>query len=59
MRRLLYILLMVTTLAGVFGSCRHTPGEAEARLKARLQALRDWREGRTDTPPFSSDAFRR
>ena len=32
---------------------------AEARLKARLQALRDWREGRTDTPPFSSDAFRR
>ena len=34
MRRLLYILLMVTTLAGVFGSCRHTPGEAEARLIA-------------------------
>ena len=28
MRRLLYILLMVTILAGVFGSCRHTPGEA-------------------------------
>ena len=34
MRRLLYILIMVTTLAGVFGSCRHTPGEAEARLIA-------------------------
>ena len=32
---------------------------AEARLKARLQALRDWREGRTDDPPFSTDAFRR
>ena len=34
MRRLLYILLMVTTLAGVFGSCRHTPGEAEEQLIA-------------------------
>jgi putative ATPase len=31
---------------------------AEARLKARLQAVRDWREGRTGTPPFSSGAYR-
>ena len=31
---------------------------AEARLKARLQALRDWREGRTDVPPFSSPAYK-
>ena len=30
---------------------------AEARLKARLEAVRDWREGRTDTPPFSSPAY--
>lgn len=30
---------------------------AEARYKARLQALRDWREGRSDTPPFSTEAF--
>ena len=25
---------------------------AESRLRSRLQAIRDWREGRTDTPPF-------
>ena len=30
---------------------------AEARFKARLDAVRDWREGRTDTPPFSSPAY--
>ena len=30
---------------------------AEARMKARLEAVRDWREGRTETPPFSSPAF--
>ena len=30
---------------------------AEAKMKARLQAVRDWREGRTDTPPFSLPAF--
>ncbi len=30
---------------------------AEARMKARLAAVRDWREGRTDTPPFSSPAY--
>ena len=30
---------------------------AEARLKARLAAVRDWREGRTETPPFSSPAY--
>jgi putative ATPase len=30
---------------------------AEARLKLRLQAVRDWREGRTDVPPFSSSAY--
>ena len=29
----------------------------EANLKARLQAVRDWREGRTDVPPFSSPAY--
>jgi len=29
----------------------------EATLKARLAAVRDWREGRTDVPPFSSPAF--
>ena len=32
---------------------------AEAKMKARLQAVRDWREGRTDTPPFSTAAFGR
>ena len=30
---------------------------AEARMKARLEAVRDWREGRTETPPFSTAAF--
>ena len=30
---------------------------AEARFKARLAAVRDWREGRTETPPFSSPAY--
>ena len=30
---------------------------AEARMKARLEAVRDWREGRTETPPFSTPAF--
>ena len=30
---------------------------AEAKMKARLQAVRDWREGRTETPPFSTAAF--
>ncbi len=30
---------------------------AEARWKARLAAVRDWREGRTDVPPFSSPAY--
>jgi putative ATPase len=30
---------------------------AEARMKARLEAVRDWREGRTDAPPFSTAAF--
>jgi len=29
----------------------------EANLKARLAAVRDWREGRTDEPPFSTPAF--
>ena len=29
----------------------------EARFKARLAAVRDWREGRTDVPPFSSPAY--
>lgn len=29
----------------------------EANLKARLEAVRAWREGRTDTPPFSSSAY--
>ena len=29
----------------------------EAAMKARLAAVRDWREGRTDVPPFSSPAF--
>ena len=32
---------------------------AEGRLKARLKAIRDWRSGATDTPPFSSDAYRK
>ena len=30
---------------------------AEARWKARLEAIRDWREGRTDVPPFSTPAY--
>ncbi|MCR5413199.1 MAG: replication-associated recombination protein A [Kiritimatiellae bacterium] len=30
---------------------------AEARMKARLKAVRDWREGATDTPPFSTAAY--
>ena len=30
---------------------------AEARMRQRLQAVRDWREGRTEVPPFSSAAF--
>jgi len=30
---------------------------AEGRFKARLEAVRDWREGRTETPPFSTPAF--
>ena len=29
----------------------------EANMKARLQAVRDWREGRTDEPPFSTAAY--
>ena len=29
----------------------------EANLKARLEAVRAWREGRTDVPPFSSPAY--
>ena len=29
----------------------------EANLKARLEAVRAWREGRTDTPPFASPAY--
>ena len=29
----------------------------EANMKARLAAVRDWREGRTDVPPFSSAAY--
>ena len=32
---------------------------AEAKLKARMQAIRDWRDGKTDVPPFSQDAFRK
>ena len=31
----------------------------EANLKARLAAVRDWREGRTDVPPFSTPAYQR
>ena len=31
----------------------------EATLKARLAAVRDWREGRTDVPPFSTPAYQR
>ena len=31
----------------------------EASMKARLDAVRDWREGRTDVPPFTSPAYRR
>jgi hypothetical protein len=30
---------------------------AEAKLKARLKAIRDWREGASDIPPFSSAAY--
>lgn len=30
---------------------------AEAKMKRRLEAIRDWREGRTETPPFSSAAY--
>ena len=26
-------------------------------MKARLQAVRDWREGRTDVPPFTTPAY--
>ena len=29
----------------------------EANMKARLQAVRDWREGRTDVPPFTTPAY--
>ena len=29
----------------------------EAVMKARAEAVRAWREGRTDTPPFSSSAY--
>ena len=29
----------------------------EANMKARLEAVRAWREGRTDEPPFSSPAY--
>ena len=32
---------------------------AEAKLKARMQAIRDWRDGKTDVPPFSQDAFKK
>ena len=31
----------------------------EANLKARAEAVRAYREGRTDTPPFSSPAYQR
>ena len=31
----------------------------EANMKARLKAVRDWREGRTDVPPFTSPAYGR
>jgi putative ATPase len=30
---------------------------AESRMKARLSAIRDWREGKTETPPFSTPAY--
>ncbi len=29
----------------------------EANMKARLEAVRAWREGRTDVPPFTSPAY--
>ena len=29
----------------------------EANMKARLAAVRDWREGKTDVPPFTTPAF--
>ena len=31
----------------------------EANMKARLAAVRDWREGRTETPPFSTSGFQK
>ena len=31
----------------------------EANMKARLAAVRDWREGRTDVPPFTSPVYGR
>ena len=31
----------------------------EANMRARLAAVRDWREGRTDTPPFSTSGFQK
>ena len=31
----------------------------EANMKARLQAVRDYREGKTDVPPFTSPAYGR
>ena len=30
---------------------------AAVQAQARLQAVRDWREGRTDVPPFTSPAY--
>ena len=30
----------------------------EANMRARMKAIRDWREGKTETPPFSSEAYR-
>lgn len=41
------------------GRCYYRPGVlgAEARLGQRLQAIRDWRAGRTDVPPFSTPAY--
>jgi len=31
----------------------------EAKMKARLEAVRAWREGRTDVPPFSTPGFQK
>ena len=31
----------------------------EANMKARLQAVRDYREGRSDVPPFSTPPYAR